>query len=131
MSTENRCNPEDGNWVKPNIHPCKKKFEDIEKQKWDGDYEDLVNSVQRHTQCSTAYCLRKKKEDNNYCCRFHYPKDCCDQTHLEYEKIHSKDDKNHYRVRVITKRNDSRLNNHQRLQLQGWRANCDIQVIID
>jgi len=34
-------------------------------------------------------------------------------------------------VKVVTKRNDGRLNNHQRLQLQGWRANCDIQVIID
>lgn len=45
--------------------------------------------------------------------------------------IHSKDNKNHYTIRVVTKRNDSRLNNHQRLQLQGWRANCDIQVIID
>ena len=31
-----------------------------------------------------------------------------------------------YKVKVITKRNDPRLNNHQRLQLQGWRANCDI-----
>ncbi len=31
----------------------------------------------------------------------------------------------------MTKRNDSRLNNHQHLQLQGWRANCDIQVVID
>ena len=31
----------------------------------------------------------------------------------------------------MTKRNDSRLNNHQQLQLQGWRANCDIQVVID
>ena len=31
----------------------------------------------------------------------------------------------------MTKRNDSRLNNHQRCQLQGWRANCDIQVVID
>ena len=30
-----------------------------------------------------------------------------------------------------TKRNDTRLNNHQRLQLQGWRANCDIQVVVD
>lgn len=34
-------------------------------------------------------------------------------------------------MKVVTKRNDNRLNNHQRLQLQGWRANCDIQVIID
>ena len=130
MSTENPCNPDDGNWVKPNIHPCKKYFKDIEKQKWDKDYDDLVNSVQRHTQCSTAYCLRKKYEDN-YSCRFHYPKDCCDKTHLEYEKIHSKDGKLHYGVKVVTKRNDNRLNDHQRLQLQGWRANCDIQVIID
>ena len=31
----------------------------------------------------------------------------------------------------MTKRNDSRLNNHQQLQLQGWRANCDIQVVIE
>lgn len=31
----------------------------------------------------------------------------------------------------MTKRNDSRLNNNQQLQLQGWRANCDIQVVID
>ena len=31
----------------------------------------------------------------------------------------------------MTKRNDTRLNNHQQLQLQGWRANCDIQVVID
>ena len=29
------------------------------------------------------------------------------------------------------KRNNARLNNHQRLQLQGWRANCDIQVVVD
>jgi hypothetical protein len=31
----------------------------------------------------------------------------------------------------VTKRNDPRLNNHQIIQLQGWRGNCDIQVIID
>ncbi len=38
---------------------------------------------------------------------------------------------NTYRAKIVTKRNDSRLNTHQRLQLQGWRANCDIQVVID
>ena len=43
----------------------------------------------------------------------------------------SKDSIEHYKVKVVTKRNDSRLNNHQRTQLQGWRADCDIQVIID
>ena len=37
----------------------------------------------------------------------------------------------HYTAKIVTKQNDSRLNTHQRLQLQGWRANCDIQVVID
>ena len=37
----------------------------------------------------------------------------------------------HYNVKVVTKRNNNRINYHQRLKLQGWRANCDIQVIID
>ena len=32
---------------------------------------------------------------------------------------------------MVRKRNDSQLNNHQQLQLQGWRANCDIQIVID
>ena len=31
----------------------------------------------------------------------------------------------------MTKRNDPRLNNHQQLQLQGWRGNCDIQAVVD
>ena len=35
------------------------------------------------------------------------------------------------KAKIVTKRNDSRLNNNQQLQLQGWRANCDIQVVID
>ena len=50
---------------------------------------------------------------------------------LEFEPIHSKNNYTQYKVKVITKRNDPRLNNHQCLQLQGWRANCDIQVVID
>lgn len=31
----------------------------------------------------------------------------------------------------MTKRNDPRLNNHQKLQLQGSRGNCDIQAVVD
>ena len=129
MSTQNPCNAD--NWFKPQVHPCKAQFDQIKTNKRDKDYEDLLNSVQRHTQCSTAYCLRKKGNDNELSCRFNFPKQCCDQTHLEYEKLKSKDGVEHYKVKVVTKQNDDRLNNHQRLQLQGWRANCDIQVIID
>ena len=36
-----------------------------------------------------------------------------------------------YNVKIVTKRNDARLDNHQRLQMQGWRADCDIQLVID
>ena len=43
----------------------------------------------------------------------------------------TKDGSQRYRAKVVTARNDPRLNHHQRLQLQGWRANCDINVIID
>ena len=130
MSTENTCNPDSGNWVKPDIHPFRKNGQN-EQIEWDKDYEDLLNSVQRHTQCSTAYCLRRKRQTDNYSCLFDYPKQCRDNTHMEYEEVHSKDGSLHYKVKVVTKRNDTRLNNHQRLQLQGWRANCDIQVIVD
>ena len=86
--------------------------------------------VQRHTRCSTSYCLRKKSNETDLICRLHFPFDICPKTNLEFEKIHTSGDNEHYRAKIVTKRNDSRLNNHQQLQLQGWRANCDITVIL-
>ena len=50
MSTQNPANPDDGSWVKPANHLCKLRFEDIQND-WDNDYENLVNTVQRHTNC--------------------------------------------------------------------------------
>ena len=109
----------------------KKICQDIPKGEWDSDYEDLVNLVERHSHCSSAYCLRQKGDDEKLSCRFNYPKDLHEKTQLQYEEIHSKDGTLNYRVKVNSKRNDTRVNSHQRVQLQGWRANCDIQVIID
>ena len=62
-------------------------------------------------------------------CRFHFPFEHSPKTRLEFEKINNKGDEIQYKAKIVTKRNDSRLNNPQ--QLQGWRANCDIQVVID
>ena len=31
----------------------------------DTDYEDLLNTVQRHTRCSSAYCLKRKEMTMN------------------------------------------------------------------
>ena len=35
-----------------------------------------------------------------------------------------------FKAKVVTKRNYTRLNNHQQIQLQGWGANCYIQIVI-
>lgn len=53
--------PSNETWVKPTIHPCKRRHVDFntDTEMYD-DYADLLNTVQRHTRSSTAYCLRKK-----------------------------------------------------------------------
>ena len=129
LSTCNPDPPENGFWVKPTTHPCQKYHKDIDDS--DSDYVDLLNMVQRHTRCSTSYCLRKKHNETEPKCRFNFPIESCEKTSLKFEQINSKDKTLKYKVQVVTKRNDTRVNNHQRLQLQGWRANCDIQVVID
>ena len=98
-----------------------KKIDDIPKSEWGKDYEDLVNLVQRHSQCSSAYCLRKKVKMKIYLDVLR-AKDLHEKPNLQFEEIRSKDGSLHYRVKVNTKRSDSRINNHQRMQLQGWRA---------
>ena len=87
--------------------------------------------IQRHTRCSTSYCLRKKGNEKEPKCRFNFSFQHNEKTSLQFELIHSKDNTPKYEIQVVTKRNDSRLNSHQRLQLQGWRANCDIQLVVD
>ena len=131
LSTVNPNPPDKDMWIRPQVHPCQKRHHDIPEHEVQSDYVDLLNMVQRHTRCSTSYCLRKKSNESELKCRFHFPFLLCPQTKLEFEEIHSKGDNVQYRAKIVTKRNDSRINNHQQLQLQGWRANCDIQVVID
>ena len=132
LSTINPNTPDNDMWIRPDMHPCQRRYKDIPEWDMDSDYVDLLNMVQRHTRCSTNYCLRKKSNEKELKCRFHFPFDHCTETKIEFEEVHSKNINNQqYRAKIVTKRNDSRLNNNQRLQLQGWRANCDIQVVID
>ena len=122
--------PDENLWHKPQSHPCQKKITQISDND-DEDYIDLLNTCQRHTRCSTQYCLKHKSNDSELKCRFNFPYELCNETKLGFGPVHTEDKSVKYRVKLVTKRNDSRLNNHQRLQLQGWRRNCDIQVIID
>ena len=131
LSTVNPNCPDEDMWIRPNLHPCQRSHNQIPEHEQSSDYVDLLNMVQRHTRCSTSYCLKKKSNETELQCRFHFPFDHCLKTNLEFERIHTSGDNEHYKAKVVTKRNDARLNNHQQLQLQGWRANCDIQVVID
>ena len=77
-------------------------------------------------------CIRryKKLTDSEPKCRFNFPIDTCSKTRLDFEEVHTKGNEPQYKIRIVTRRNDPCLNNQQ-LQLQSWRANCDIQVVID
>jgi len=79
--------------------------------------------------CSTKYCLRESNK-NELSCRFKFPFENCAKTRIDCQAINTKSGQTNYRATIVTKRNDSRLNRHQPLQLQGWRANCDNQIIV-
>ena len=128
----NPSSPSNEEWVQPNFHPCKRRFSDIPPSEIEQDYTDLANLVQRHTQCNSAYCLRKQNGNNEQqYCRFKFPFETCENTHIEYQEVHSNNQQVTFRPKIVLKRNDPRINRHQRLLLQSWRANTDIQPIID
>lgn len=87
------CNPDPphGNvWIKPSVHPCQVRYEDIDYTMNDNDYVDLLNSVQRHTRCSTSYCLRKRVNETELKCRFNFPVENREKTTLLFEPILTK-----------------------------------------
>uniref|UniRef100_U9TU85 Helitron helicase-like domain-containing protein n=1 Tax=Rhizophagus irregularis (strain DAOM 181602 / DAOM 197198 / MUCL 43194) TaxID=747089 RepID=U9TU85_RHIID len=75
------------------------------------DYIDLINKLQRHTQCNPSYCLRINRESKQVC-RFGYPKEIVERTFVR--------DDSRGQLELVTARNDQYINPHSRLQLQGW-----------
>ncbi|CAB5365540.1 unnamed protein product [Rhizophagus irregularis] len=65
---------------------------------------------------SPSYCLRVDHSGRQYY-RFGYLKDTIENTYLRDE--------------LITTSNDPLANPHDRLQLQGWRANVDLKPILN
>ena len=131
LTTWNPCPPQNEMWSKPHIHPCSRQHKDISDSQQSDDYIDLINTVQRHTTCSTRYCLKHETNKEGLHCRFNYPFECSDITKLEFQPVHTKDKSKKYKATIVTARNGPRLNTHQKIQLVGWRANCDMQVILD
>ena len=93
------------------------------------DYIELVNNVQRHAKCSSAYWLKVDQYDNQHC-RLFYPFDAKEKTRIKHT-TKSSESGFQFRPEAVAKRNDPRLNKHQGIQLQCWTANCNIQLIID
>ena len=90
-------------------------------QRWktsDGP-DELIATCQRHTRCSPAYCLKKKKGVQE--CRFGYPKPLQPVTTIDMEGS---------TPTLLTQRNDCLLNSYNPVQLSAWRANVDMQYIV-
>ena len=81
LSTENPCPPEDFDWVKPAVHPCQVSYDDIGLSEYDEDYTNLLNTVQRHTKCNSAYCLKRKRPNKDITWGFNFPFEKCSQTY--------------------------------------------------
>jgi len=104
--------------AKTKPHVCNKSYSDV--KDFSMDLVDLIATCQRHTRCSTAYCLKKKKGKQE--CRFGYPK--------PLQPVTSIDTQEDGEPIVVTARNDTLLNGYNPLQLSAWRANVDLQYVV-
>ena len=115
----------DNSWCIPTPHPCTISIQNV--SDLDEDYHNLTNTVECHTRCSTAYCLRRKSGQQDLQCRFDYPRPTQTSSTINFERLAD----GTIRATLTTCRNDPRVNSHNRLLLQNWRANVDLQIIID
>ena len=138
VTTINDALPQD-NWTIPSPHPSAISIDTV--GNLDRHYEALVNSVERHKKCSTAYCI-KMKPVQQPTCRFNFPKNCQDETTIDFQLITKAASDDHeltveeitqaqVKATLTTKRNDGRINSHNCVMLQHWRASVDLQVIVD
>ncbi|KAK3924461.1 ATP-dependent DNA helicase RRM3 [Frankliniella fusca] len=106
------CQNPNTNFVQTADHPCRTRIEDV------SDYSDdlaaLVNTVQRHTVCSTKTCLKLNKQ-GNIVCKHNFPKVLRETSDIimnprKYFEFEGK-------------RNDDRLNKFNKFTLVNWRGN--------
>ncbi|KAJ3902033.1 hypothetical protein F5879DRAFT_766891, partial [Lentinula edodes] len=83
-----------------------------------------LNRFQRHTRCTAGYCLRRNKETGQLFCRFGFP--WKERVTSEYVRDPGRDF-----AEFHTRRNDPLLNSYNAAFTLGWRANVDIQPVIN
>ena len=125
-STVNPLPLEERFWDKPRPHPCQRKYKDIDDM--NTDHVDLLNTCQRH---DVVHNIAQNKnlinQHKHVGLNFFFNYVVAQDLNLNKSIQRTKQSN----TGASWRRNDPRLNNHQRLQLQGWRGNCDIQIIID
>ena len=99
-------------------HVCSIPFSSVDD--FEADLRKLIATCQRHTRCSTAYCLVTKHGEQQY--RFGYPKPV-----LEHTSMQRTDNGD---IELLTKRNDPFINSYNPIQLSAWRANVDMQYCV-
>ena len=99
-------------------HVCNKPYANVKDINM--DLVEMIATCQRHTRCSPAYCLKKKKKGVQEC-RFGYPKPLQPITTINMEGS---------TPTLLTQRNDCLLNSYNPVQLSAWRANVDMQYIV-
>ena len=105
-------------------HSCAQRIHNYNDDQLETDYMELVNSVQRHKTCST-YCRRYKK--GKAYCRFKFPFDLQPSTTIDFTENRN----GNFKVDLKTQRNDPIMNKHNRCQLQNFRSNVDMQIVLD
>lgn len=101
-------------------HPCRVLYQDTKNKV--ADLALLVNTLQRHTEHSTNYCMKYNKKKKKVCCRFKFPQECL---------VKSKIDRNESGIlEFFPCRNDENLNKYNPIILQYWRANMDIAPVL-
>jgi hypothetical protein len=95
---------------------------------------DLPPHQRKRTGCrKSAYEV--SLEGTKVGCRFDYPKDLCEKTHMVVKQFRVKNKDGSHDVRhqleIKSKRNDGWLNTHMDPLLTLWRANFDLQLTID
>ena len=97
------------------------------------DYEACTNTLERHTQCSLAHCLVQvtERHDGNLVhalrCRLRFPRPIEARTRLKFTQCANGE----FDVEVVPRRNDELMTPHHRTLLQLWRANIELQVLVD
>ena len=112
MTAVNLSPPSEGEWTRPDIQPCKKEVNHLISFELEQDFSDIVNTVQQHTICNSAYCLRERSDGTRHCI-FKFHSMTLIKIHIEYEKVHSKNGVTSLKRTIVHKRNDPRVNKHQ------------------